>query len=457
MYTQQYIPNKGIIASSIDGAQRIGASSGEAFNFYSALDSGIKPLNKFCLDSCWETGNIFYVSSGDNTLRRINYDGTNEITNVFSGPTAISVIQNHPTLPSDVADFSSESAGCWLIDYSIGTLFRMNANLVVNGTIDGFDNPSHIVSSPDGGCYVADDTAEKIYKINSDVEVEGFIDYSSLTPSLSSGTIKRFRTDKNNNLWVLANGVLYILLYDDGGITQGNAVNVYTDVGVLQTQVVDFDLSRGNDVISAYAYVTGGCSGNTFIIKYNEVLNIVVSRTNINHFSPVTVSVPQYANAISAVYVIEDLSATPPDCTDESSSTSSESSESSEEETSEGEHFYTKIHKFSSYNLTDISSLNLFMNNMVGMTMDHTLDCTKQFSNTIAFSITAVNNHIPHIYDEEFVVVVRERVDFRSMGPDYPFVKEQGKDIGQMNYINSSPNPTVGLMAGFEELRRNNV
>ena len=77
-------------------------------------------------------------------------------------------------------------------------------------------------------------------------------------------------------------------------------------------------------------------------------------------------------------------------------------------------------------------------------------------NSTIPFNITISDRHIPFIMEEEFMVVVRERVDVTTRGPKGKTITNAGNDVGRENYNDKSPYRPVELPQGFQQLKGNN-
>jgi len=74
----------------------------------------------------------------------------------------------------------------------------------------------------------------------------------------------------------------------------------------------------------------------------------------------------------------------------------------------------------------------------------------------IPFTITILDKHVPYINQEEFMVVIRERIDVTARGPHETTLNNLGDDIGRENYKNKVPYRPLELPPGFQELKGNN-
>lgn len=86
------------------------------------------------------------------------------------------------------------------------------------------------------------------------------------------------------------------------------------------------------------------------------------------------------------------------------------------------------------------------------MTIDHFGDVIKAAEGEIPFVISATNCQIPFIEEEEFCVVIREKVDFTAQGPNDVLIKNRDQDIGTKE-SKAKPYSPVELPPGFIELK----
>ena len=109
------------------------------------------------------------------------------------------------------------------------------------------------------------------------------------------------------------------------------------------------------------------------------------------------------------------------------------------------------IIKFNKISLTEYGSKELFLENPLELTILQYADNTKPYSTTLPFEISVAEDHAPYI-EEEFVIVIREKVDLTARGPNDVLIKNIGKDLGGENYIDSKPYRPKELPPGFQEL-----
>jgi hypothetical protein len=77
-------------------------------------------------------------------------------------------------------------------------------------------------------------------------------------------------------------------------------------------------------------------------------------------------------------------------------------------------------------------------------------------NSNIPFTITILDKHVPYINQEEFMVVIRERIDVTARGPHETTLNNLGDDICRENYKNKVPYRPLELPPGFQELKGNN-
>jgi hypothetical protein len=111
------------------------------------------------------------------------------------------------------------------------------------------------------------------------------------------------------------------------------------------------------------------------------------------------------------------------------------------------------IIQFTKSTLVSGSTKELAMSNVSALIVDHTADVVKSSSDTLLFTISMAPTHAPYIKEEEFVIVIREKVDLTARGPNDIFIKNAGKDVGEYEYVDSSPYRPLEMPIGFKELK----
>ena len=104
-----------------------------------------------------------------------------------------------------------------------------------------------------------------------------------------------------------------------------------------------------------------------------------------------------------------------------------------------------KINK--SMSLIDTEDVEMFD----AMTIDHFSDVIKTSQGEIEFIISSTNYQIPEIDEIEYAVVIREKVDLSSHGPNAASIKE--KDIKAKNFKDHKACVPTDLPSGFIQLK----
>lgn len=99
----------------------------------------------------------------------------------------------------------------------------------------------------------------------------------------------------------------------------------------------------------------------------------------------------------------------------------------------------SKIHKFSKNSLLSVDSEILFSDQAITLTIDHGTDTTLGYSQEIPFRIEGAQHGAPYIEENQYMIVIRERVDMSARGPEDVTIKNVGEDIGQGNYKDKAP------------------
>ncbi|MFA7219276.1 MAG: hypothetical protein WC119_02070 [Synergistaceae bacterium] len=116
-----------------------------------------------------------------------------------------------------------------------------------------------------------------------------------------------------------------------------------------------------------------------------------------------------------------------------------------------------KIYKLDKDTLAEVAVTDLAMDDITMLSIHHVHDSNISSSGIISFSLDISNNlHIPYIEEEEFMVVVRERIDATARGPNDMTINYVGDDIGKENYNEKKPYRPWELPYGFTELKGKN-
>ena len=112
-----------------------------------------------------------------------------------------------------------------------------------------------------------------------------------------------------------------------------------------------------------------------------------------------------------------------------------------------------EIHEILKSDLTDNAKIDVYgLTNTTGMVISHYAHSWKSTLAAIPFTIEGVDNHVPHIEDVDFCVVIRKKVNLSATGPNYNVRKDVGEDQGKYKYAEDSPAPPSDLPPGFTEV-----
>jgi hypothetical protein len=116
-----------------------------------------------------------------------------------------------------------------------------------------------------------------------------------------------------------------------------------------------------------------------------------------------------------------------------------------------------KIYNFNKNTLTEIDHVDLVIEDAQALIIDQLVDSANfSASSTLPFTISLAEKHVPFLEEEEFMVVVREKVNLSAQGPNDVIIKNVDKDIGQGSYKDKKPYRPVELPTGFTEMKRSN-
>lgn len=115
------------------------------------------------------------------------------------------------------------------------------------------------------------------------------------------------------------------------------------------------------------------------------------------------------------------------------------------------------IYKFNKDSLTEIDHYDLSIGGSQAMIISHLVDSANfSASSTLSFTISLAEKHAPFLNEEEFMIVLREKVNLSAQGSNDVILKNVDKDIGQGNYKDKTPYRPVELPIGFTEMKRSN-
>ena len=321
-YFETYAPSTGNITFSPQGYQYLSSISNSSFYYASDIKTDLTIDNKFKMDSCWETGDIYYIQ-GSSVYKR-TFNGTILYSLVLDSPISLATIQ--PTIPvaNNIQTFSLTDNGCWISDNSSNKLFKTDSVLNVVSTIINFSDPALIVASSDGGCYIFDNGTNRIMKISASASVESFLPYSSIAIS-HSNNVRGADTDIENNLWVISNNIIYKITYSDGGLISNQQINPLSDLLFSSGYVSDVSVEKSTSRDAVY--IVGCAPYTSWIAKYNLATTLVASNKLLSATYPRLAKTSQYGPS-DVVYVVseEEEVYVPNACEGFSSSSSSSSS-----------------------------------------------------------------------------------------------------------------------------------
>ncbi len=339
--TDYYNPNKGLTVISPIGMQKYT----EKLNSFSQVFSSIfnsETNDKHSIDSCWESGNIYYADYDSGYVRKIKFDGTVIASLSLISPVCVSVIQNGLVMSRSIPIVSQEDNGCWIADKGSATVIKTDKNLNILYIYNGVNNPKCIAADVDGGCIVADDASQKVIKLSSIAQQLASLDYSSFSPPITSSTeylkeIKPFKfvdifagsssssesisesfsnssstnsssstssADDIQKFWMLANAKVYLVGYLNGVLMQLSFLNPL--IGLPTPIYPDKPYNVGSidiDLYERYLYVGIGNNKDSWIRKYSDVTEVLKKQLDIQ-FPYVLKVVQGYGS--TCLYVLSD-------------------------------------------------------------------------------------------------------------------------------------------------------
>jgi len=208
--------------------------------------------SKHAVDSCWETGNIYYADSATGIVGKMSFNGNALASLSLTSPTAISVVQNESKM--SVAG-EVEDRGCWIIDGT--SLIKTDYLLNVEKMITGLSNPVMVIASRvDYGCFIVD-INRRILQFDSNADLVAF-------GQLPGGTYIDIASNSYGELVILGVATLYGYSGTNGSIVQDFTADIQSSVlslADLYVGSVDVDTSTSNQ----YIYVALGSAGPTSV------------------------------------------------------------------------------------------------------------------------------------------------------------------------------------------------
>lgn len=304
-----YNPGQGLMIISPSGSQKYP----DKLDSYSSISTQIQcstfnKNNKFCMDSCWESENIYYADYDGGYVKKIGFDGVEIASISLSSPYMVSVIQNSSSMNTTVTYPPQEDNGCWIVDDD-GTILKTDNQLNILHQFIGVTNATGIISDLDGGCYVSGIYlgSSCLVKLSSEAIVLAFKTYSSFSPSASN--FRDMSLDISGNLWFSANDKIYSLRYQNGQIVS-LLPSPLDPISILPVSTEEYHIG-GTDVdrnsLLQYLYVTVGNSLKSYVIKYDQDGTLIIYQVYNDISYPYIVKVIQGLDSDS-LYVLEDSS-----------------------------------------------------------------------------------------------------------------------------------------------------
>ena len=312
--TNPYNPKQGLMIISPSGSQKYT----ERLDSYSQIFTDLyvsvyNNANKYCIDSCWESGNIYYANYDEGYVKKIQYDGTVIATLNLTSPFMVSVIQNSIAMNSTVTYPPQDDQGCWIADKGTGKIIKTDKNLNILYTYSGMANPICIKADIDGGCLIVE--GSRLIQISSSAELIVIKPYTDFNPVVTN--FIDLAVDSGDWIWFCANDKLYNLMYDASLIQlvqqfvidplgtddpfSSSSSEVFSEE---EEHLAAIDVDRNVPLIQRYLYVTGGNSYKSFILKYASGA-LVDSKQYYDMSFPYVIKVVQGMGSDS-LYVLED-------------------------------------------------------------------------------------------------------------------------------------------------------
>ena len=278
--TNHYSSSQGLTVASPNGFQQYT----DKLDSYSSVLTGLyvssfDKNNKYCIDSCWESGNIYYANYDEGYVKKISYDGTIIATLVLVNPSMVAVVQNAISMNTVVTYPPQDDQGCWIADKGAGKIIRTDKDLNIIAELSGITTPIAIKSDIDGGCYVVNGTS--LIKISSDAQIVDSKTFASFSPAAVK--FVDIAIDAQGWIWFCADDNIFNLSYAGGQFNQqfvlkplstddpfssSSSSDVADLIGEYEAHHIGaIDVDRNN--VSRHLYVSGGNSYESFILKYN--------------------------------------------------------------------------------------------------------------------------------------------------------------------------------------------
>ena len=303
--TNYYEPSQGVSVISPSGLQKYTEKLNSFTQVYSSVYTS-KNNNKHAIDSCWESGNVYYASYDTGYIKKVGFDGTEWANLDISNALSVSAIQYADKMSNPVTYPPQQDRGCWIVERASNTLIKTDGELNVLFTYVGLGSPYCVVSDVDGGCVVYDSSPKAIYKFDADAKLVCSKTFASFVPIPT--VFQDMAIDTSGNVWVLASDVVYNFSVVNFSFVLNFVLDPINDIGpavvgdLEHVGSIDVDRNSGS---YQYLYVAGGNDEEAWVIKYNSTGALIDSQRYSNFIYPyVTKCVQGYGG--STVYLLSD-------------------------------------------------------------------------------------------------------------------------------------------------------
>lgn len=115
-----------------------------------------------------------------------------------------------------------------------------------------------------------------------------------------------------------------------------------------------------------------------------------------------------------------------------------------------------KLTKLNKDSLSIVDQVEISLDYANGMTISHFTDITVTSQKDLTFSFKTLPKNVPILQDEEYIVVIREKVNLSDNTSNEISTKKNGKVVGKKNYNNAIPYSHPNGIAMFTELKGKN-
>lgn len=366
------------------------------------------------VDSNWYSNNIYYIDDISGNVFKKNFNGGHINSIQLNNARFIDLISPAPRVLKEYDGI--EEVGFWVCGSD--SIYKIDEDFNVLFEIEGV-NPEAFVSTLDGGCVFYEINSNKMVKYSSDGILTSWLDNSNFSfPLNTNENVIDIKRGINNHFWVLSSKSISKLKYEDGVISETYSrliENVFNST--VGDVVFDVDLSFEDQ---EKVFILNFANGYSSIVELDGNGIIIKSVNSLNIENPITIKNTQLMNS-KGMYVL-----------------------------SGG--IEPKITKLNKDSIQIVGQEEIPLESVNGMTINHFADITNH-SLEIPFSFSPVSNNLPHLQEEEYVVVIREKVNFSDNTPSEIQTKNNGKIKGQKNYKESIPYGHKNGIAIFKELR----